>query len=159
MFLIFDPVYFWYVFIPVLIISLGVQIYLRRTNATWSQVPNGSHLAGVQVGQQLFARTSLRAIPLQHINGQMTDHFDPKNDVVRLSDTTYDKKSVSAMAITAHELGHVQQYQTGSSLIKARGFLVPALQFSPTLSYLAILFGLWFNITAARSTSASSSSG
>ena len=51
------------------------------------------------------------------------------------------------MAITAHELGHVQQYQTGSALIKTRGFLLPALQFSPTISYIAILLGLWFNMT------------
>jgi len=50
------------------------------------------------------------------------------------------------MAVTAHELGHVQQYQTGSALIKVRGFLLPALQFSPMISYLAILFGLIFNI-------------
>jgi Zn-dependent membrane protease YugP len=50
------------------------------------------------------------------------------------------------MAVTAHELGHVQQYQTGSAMIKARGFLLPALQFSPTISYIAILFGLWFNL-------------
>ena len=65
---------------------------------------------------------------------------------MRLSDSTYDKATVTAMAVTAHELGHVQQYQTGSALIKARGFLLPALQFSPTISYIAILFGLWFNI-------------
>ena len=51
------------------------------------------------------------------------------------------------MAVTAHELGHVQQYQTGSGLIKARGFLLPALQFSPTISYIAILLGLFFNMT------------
>ena len=142
-----DPVYFWYVFIPVLIISLGVQLYLKRTNATWSRVPNGIHLAGVQVAQQIFNKTDLDAIPLQHIQGEMSDHFDPGKNVVRLSDTTYDKRSVSALAITAHELGHVQQYQTGSALIKARGFLVPALQFSPTISYIAILLGLWFNLT------------
>jgi Zn-dependent membrane protease YugP len=51
------------------------------------------------------------------------------------------------MAIAAHELGHVQQYQTGSALIKARNFLVPAVQFSPTVSYIAILAGLLLNIT------------
>jgi hypothetical protein len=51
------------------------------------------------------------------------------------------------MAVTAHELGHVQQYQTGSGLIKMRGFLLPALQFSPTISYICILMGLWWNMT------------
>jgi len=76
----------------------------------------------------------------------LTDHYDPGANVVRLSESTADKQSVSAMAVTAHELGHVQQYQTGSALIKLRGFLLPALQFSPTISYMAILLGLIFNI-------------
>ena len=142
-----DPVYFWYVLIPVLLISLGVQIYLRNTNAKWNKVKNSTGATGTQVGNSLFQRTSLRPVRLDHVSGTMTDHFDPGANVVRLSDTTFNKSTVSAMAITAHELGHVQQYQTGSGLIKARGFLLPALQFSPTISYIAILFGLWFNLT------------
>ncbi|MCP4168849.1 MAG: zinc metallopeptidase [Chloroflexi bacterium] len=142
-----DPVYFWYVLIPTLIISIGVQIYLKSTTSKWSQIANGSNLAGALVAHQLFTKTSLNGIPIQHISGNMTDHFDPGADVVRLSDTTYKRTSVAAMAITAHELGHVQQYQTGSGLIKMRGFLLPALQFSPTISYISILFGIWFNMT------------
>jgi hypothetical protein len=142
-----DPVYFWYILIPTLLISFGVQMYLRNTNAKWNKVRNSSGLNGTQIGKQLFDRTSLHAVRLDHVSGQLTDHFDPTANVVRLSDTTYNKNSVSAMAITAHELGHVQQYQTGSALIKARGFLLPALQFSPTISYIAILLGLWFNLT------------
>jgi len=141
-----DPVYFWYVLIPVLIISIGVQIYLKRTFDKWSKVRNSSNLTGIQVGKELFNRTSLDTVPLERTKGEMTDHFDPGANVVRLSDSTAGKHSVSAMAVTAHELGHVQQYQTGSALIKVRGFLLPALQFSPTISYLAILFGLIFNI-------------
>ena len=142
-----DPVYFWYILIPTLLISFGVQMFLRNTNAKWNKVRNSSGLNGTQIGKQLFDRTSLHAVSLDHVSGQLTDHFDPGANVVRLSDTTYNKNSVSAMAITAHELGHVQQYQTGSALIKARGFLLPALQFSPTISYIAILLGLWFNMT------------
>ncbi len=142
-----DPTYFWYVLIPTLIISIGVQVYLKSTAAKWSQVRNGSNMFGFQVAQQIFDRTSLNAIPLEKIAGDMTDHFDPGANVVRLSQTTAGKNSVAAMAIAAHELGHVQQYQTGSGLIKARGFLLPALQFSPMISYFAILMGLWFNMT------------
>ena len=141
-----DPEYFWYVFIPVLIISLGVQVYLKRTYAKWSKIRNSSDLTGMQVGKELFNRTSLQPLPLERTKGELTDHYDPGANVVRLSQSTADKQSVSAMAVTAHELGHVQQYQTGSALIKMRGFLLPALQFSPTISYLAILFGLIFNI-------------
>ncbi len=147
MFWYIDPVYFWYVFIPALLISLGVQIYLKSTIAKWSRVRNGAGLYGVQVAQQLFNRTGLKPIPVEKTPGEMSDHFDPGANVVRLSDTTAGRNSVAAMAIAAHELGHVQQYQTGSALIKARGFLLPALQFSPIISYIAIFLGLWFNMT------------
>ena len=142
-----DPVYFWYVFIPTMLISIGVQIYLRSTFSRWSNVKNSARIVGPQVAQQLFARTSLKPVRLERVKGSMTDHFDPGNNVVRLSDPVATRPSVASMAVTAHELGHVQQYQTGSGLIKARGFLLPALQFSPTISYISILFGLWFNMT------------
>ncbi len=142
-----DPVYFWYVFIPTILISIGVQLYLRSTFSKWSKIKNSSGLVGPQVANQLYGHTSLKAVPIERVRGSMTDHFDPGNNVVRLSDPVSTQPSVASMAITAHELGHVQQYQTGSALIKVRGFLLPALQFSPTLSYIAILLGLWFNMT------------
>ncbi len=146
MFWYIDPVYFWYVFIPTLLISIGVQIYLKSAVSKWSQVRNSLGLPGVEVVKMLFARTSLQPIKVERVPGEMSDHFDPMHNVVRLSDTTAGRNSVAAMAIAAHELGHVQQYQTGSGLIKLRGFLLPALQFSPTISYIAIFFGLWFNM-------------
>ncbi len=142
-----DPVYFWYVFIPTLLISLGVQLYLQSTFKKWSSVPNSSKIAGPQTAQQLFARTSLNPIPVERIKGNLTDHFDPGSNVVRLSDPVSTQTSVASMAVTAHELGHVQQYQSGSGLIKMRGALLPALQFSPTLSYISLMFGLIFNMT------------
>ena len=145
--LFIDPVYLWFVFIPVLVISAGVQIYLKSTFNKWSNVRNSSGVNGTQVGQQLFARTSLQPLRLERTPGTLSDHFDPGANVVRLSDPVATQPSVSAMAVTAHELGHVQQYQTGSGLIKMRGVLLPALQFSPTLSYIAIFMGLVFNLT------------
>jgi Zn-dependent membrane protease YugP len=146
MFWYIDPNYMWYVFIPTLILSLGVQLYLKSTFAKWGKTKNHIGMNGMQVGKALFDKTSLKAIPLQRTPGSLSDHYDPGANVVRLSDPIATQSSVAAMAVTAHELGHVQQYQTGSALISARGFLLPALQFSPTLSYIAILLGFWFNM-------------
>lgn len=142
-----DPIYFWYVFIPTMLISLGVQFYLQGTFKKWGGVPNSSKLVGPQTAQQLFAKTSLNPIPVERVKGSLTDHFDPRANVVRLSDPVATQPSVASMAVTAHELGHVQQYQTGSGLIKLRGALLPALQFSPTLSYICLMFGLIFEMT------------
>lgn len=141
-----DMDYLLYVFIPSMVISLFVQIYLKRAYGKWSKVANGANLTGMQVGEVLFERTSLMGIPLQVVPGDMTDHFDPRANVVRLSQGTASRPSVASMAIAAHELGHVQQYQTGSAMIKARNLLLPALQFSPTIAYIAIFAGLIFNI-------------
>ncbi len=141
-----DPDYFWYILVPTLVISMAVQIYLKATFQRWSNIRNSSGLTGAQVGQQLFNRTPLNAIPLERTPGALSDHFDPGANVVRLSDPVATQPSVAAMAVTAHELGHVQQYQTGSALISMRNMLLPALQFSPTISYFAIFIGLMLNI-------------
>ncbi len=142
----FDPNYFFYVFIPTMLLSLGVQIYLKRAYAKWSKVANSSRQTGMQVSQTLFGRTELMDIPVEVVPGQLSDHFDPRANVVRLSQGTATQPSVAAMAIAAHELGHVQQYQTGSALIKARNFLVPAVQISPMISYGAIMAGLFLQM-------------
>ena len=142
-----DPIYFWYVFIPTMLISLGVQFYLQSTFKKWGGVPNSSKITGPQTAQQLFAKTTLNPIPVERVKGNLTDHFDPRANIVRLSDPVATQPSVASMAVTAHELGHVQQYQSGSGLIKLRGALLPALQFSPTLSYVCLMFGLIFEMT------------
>lgn len=143
----FDPTYMLYVFLPTMLLSLGVQLYLRSSYSKWSKVRNSHNMTGAQVGEVLFNRTALMDIPMEVVPGNMTDHFDPRANIVRLSQGTATQPSVASMAIAAHELGHVQQYQTGSALIKARNFLVPAVQFSPTISYIAILAGLLLNIS------------
>lgn len=144
--LYFDPAYFFYIAIPTLLLSGLVQMYLKSTFAKWSKVPNTEHYNGLQVAQTLFQRTSLQPIPLERTQGSLTDHYDPMSNVVRLSDPVSTQPSIASMAVAAHELGHVQQYQTKSPLITMRTMLLPALQFSPTISYMAIMFGLLFNI-------------
>jgi len=143
----FDTTYLLYVFLPILAMSLGVQLYLKSTFRKWSQVRNSSGLTGMDVGRALFERTDLTAIPLQVTRGTLSDNFDPRHQVVNLSHDVADRPSVAAMAVVAHELGHVQQYQSSSVLMAARNFLVPAVQFSPMISYVAIIAGLIFSIT------------
>lgn len=143
----FDWNYIALVFIPTMVLSLGVQWYLNSTFNKWSKIANSNRLTGMEVAQRLFRDTSLDAIPLQPIPGAMTDHFDPGENVVRLSQPVAGQPSVAAMAVAAHELGHVQQYQTKSPLIAVRSFLLPALRFSPMVSYFLIFIGLFLQLT------------
>jgi Zn-dependent membrane protease YugP len=143
----YDSTYFWWVFIPTVVLSFLVQMHLRRTFKKYSKVENMADLTGDEVADELFAKTSLDPVPVQRIRQPLGDHFDPKANIVRLSPPVGGADSVSAMAVTAHELGHVQQYQTGSGLIKMRSFLIPAVRFSPMITYVCAVLGLVFNMT------------
>ena len=147
MFFNIDTTYFWWVFIPTVLLSAGVQIWLRRTYSKWHKVENSADLTGKEVTDVLFDDTALDPIPVKHIRGNLTDHYDPGKNVVNLSDAVYDEDSVAAMSVAAHELGHVEQYQEDSTLIKMRSFLIPAVTLSPTISYICLLLGLLFNMT------------
>lgn len=142
-----DPYYLLFIVIPTLVISAFTQLYLKNTFAKWSRVPNTEQMTGLAVAQTIFARTSLNPIPLERVGGSLTDHYDPGANVVRLSEPIANQPSIAAMAVAAHELGHVQQYQSGSGLIAMRSALLPALQFTPTISYIAFMLGILFNMT------------
>ena len=88
-------------------------------------------------------------IEFQHVSGNLTDHYDPRTQTVRLSDGVAKRHSVAAMAIVAHELGHAQQHEENSVLISMRNFLVPAVSVSPQIAYLLIIIGLIFNLAGA----------
>ncbi|MES0362259.1 MAG: zinc metallopeptidase, partial [Anaerolineales bacterium] len=81
-------------------------------------------------------------IEFQHVSGNLTDHYDPRSNTVRLSDGVANRHSVAAMAIVAHELGHAQQHEHNSILISMRNFLLPAVSLSPRIAYFLIFIGL-----------------
>ncbi len=88
-------------------------------------------------------------IGFESVRGKLTDHYDPRSHTVRLSEGVATKKSVAAMAIVAHELGHAQQHENNSFLITMRNVLVPAVRFSPTIAIILITVGFIFNLVGA----------
>ncbi len=145
--MIFDSNYLLLVFIPTLILSLGAQFFVRSAYNKWGKVRNSAGATGVDVARTIFSRTDVQQLPLEGTPGQLTDHFDPGSNIVRLSQGIATTPSVAAMAVVAHELGHVQQYQQRSPLIAARQFLVPAVTFAPQIGYLMIFAGLFLRMT------------
>ncbi len=148
-----DPLYV-VLFIVTLVISGGAQLYIRSTFAKWNAIANSAGLTGAQVGEQLVTRASFggasgpaTGISFKVVPGDLSDHFDPRTRQVGLSSEVASRNSVAAMAVTAHEVGHAQQHAEGTVAMRARAFLVPAVTFSPMLSYLLIFLGLIFNLT------------
>ncbi|MCK6578163.1 MAG: zinc metallopeptidase [Anaerolineae bacterium] len=143
----FDPQYLLLVGLPTLILSLLAQLFVRSAYSKWSNVRNSAGVTGINVAERIFARTHVNPVRLEGAPGQLSDHFDPGAGVVRLSQGIATVPSVASMAVVAHELGHVQQYQQRSPLIAARQFLVPGVQIAPQIGYLMIIIGLFLRFS------------
>ncbi len=143
----FDSNYLLFVMLPTLIISGIAQMWIRNAYQKWGQIANGRHVNGQQTAQALFRSGAIQAIPVEVTPGQLSDHFDPSKNVVRLSQGVAMQPSVAAMAITAHELGHVQQHQTNSALMGIRTLLIPAARFGPQVGIMLIILGLIMQVT------------
>jgi Zn-dependent membrane protease YugP len=148
-----DPLYL-VLFVVTLVISGAAQLYIRSQFGHWNGVRNGVGLAGAQVGERLVrqvdfggARGDATGISFSIVPGDLSDHFDPRTRAIGLSQEVAQRDSVAAMAVTAHEVGHAQQHAEGTVAMRARAFLVPAVTFSPMVSYALIFAGLIFNLT------------
>ena len=143
----FDMGYLLWVFIPSLILSGLAQLFVSSAYNKWGNTRNTLGLTGLDVARQIMSRTNVNGVQIEGIQGKLTDHYDPRDNTIRISQSNATVPSVAGMAVVAHELGHAQQHQEGSLLIQARNFLVPAVQFSPTIGYLMIIMGLMLNLT------------
>ena len=148
-----DPLYL-VLFFATLVISGAAQFYIRSQFGKYSAVGNSAGLTGLQVGERLGQRIRFDDAPagsgrisFKIVPGDLSDHFDPRTKEVGLSEQVAARASVAAMAVTAHEVGHAQQDAEGSVAMRARALLVPAVTFSPTLSYILIFLGLILNLT------------
>ena len=103
----------------------------------------------IKIPQVGDTKINTSEIEFQHVSGNLTDHYDPRTNTVRLSDGVAERHSVAAMAIVAHELGHAQQHENNSILISMRNFLLPAVSLSPRIAYFLIFIGLIFNFAGA----------
>jgi len=128
--------------LPALLLSLIIQFYVNSRYSKWSQVQNRSGLTGAQVAQKLAQRMGLYDLQLKGTPGRLTDHYDPRNNQLSLSQDIAQGSSVAAMAITAHELGHAQQDQEDYLLMKLRSAMVPVVNIGTTVGWIFILLGL-----------------
>lgn len=145
----FDTGYLLFVMLPALILSGAAQMYLRGVYGTWSQRQNSQQLTGVDTARTVMRNFGLDA-SLAETSGELSDHFDPREKIVRLSPAVARQPSVASMAIAAHEFGHVQQWQQGSALIRARSVVLPVAQFGSGGAYIMIILGLLMNFFALQ---------
>jgi Zn-dependent membrane protease YugP len=143
----FDPNYIIFVLLPALALSALAQAWVRGAYHKWSKVPNSKRVTGQQTAQILMRSGGISQVGLEMGKGELSDHYDPRAGVVRLSPGVATQPSVASMAIAAHEFGHVQQDQQKSPLMALRAMLIPSATLGPQLGIGLIIGGLILNAT------------
>lgn len=142
MFFFYD--YYWLVIIPV-IVAMIASANVKSTYNKYEKIRNSRGLTGAMAARQILDANGLQNIRIEHISGNLSDHFDPRSNVVRLSDSTYDSPSVAAVGVAAHEVGHAIQHARDYSPMKLRSAIIPVTNIGSTLSYPLVLIGLVFH--------------
>lgn len=139
----YDPTYILVVI--GLTICLLASAKMRSTFNRYSRVRNHSGLTGRDAAEQILRRAGIYDVRVEHVGGNLTDHYDPRSKVLRLSDATYGSTSVAALGVAAHECGHAIQHDTGYVPLQVRSALVPVVNFGSSIAWILIAIGLIFN--------------
>ena len=139
----FDPTYL--LLIIGMVLSLLASAKVKSTFSVYSRVRSASGLTGADAARRILRMSGITDVTVVPISGSLTDHYDPRSKVLRLSDATYGSASVAAVGVAAHECGHAIQHATGYAPLAFRSALVPVANFGSTIAWPLILIGLLFN--------------
>ena len=139
----YDPMYLVLV-VPFIIFTLYAQIKVQSTFKKYSQIATKSGMTGRDASIAILERNALH-VPVEYTAGSMTDHYDPRSHVIRLSQTVGPVNSIAAIGVAAHETGHALQYQQGYGPIKFRMAILPVTQFASSFAPYLVMAGLIFN--------------
>lgn len=140
-FYFFDYTYFLFM-LPALIVSLYAQFKVSSTFSKYSKVRNSRGFTGADAARKVLQQNGVANVAVEHIAGDLTDHFDPRTNIIRLSNSVHSSDSVAAVGVAAHEAGHAVQYANGYAPMKFRTALVPVTNIGSTLSMPLIFIGL-----------------
>ena len=145
MFWIFYDPTFWIFMVPAMLIGVWAQMKVQSAYNKYAKVKVAKGITGYDAARAILNANGLQHVRIEKIGGTMTDHFDPRENVVRLSAAVYEKATVASVGIAAHECGHAVQYALGYKPMKVRGALVGATNFSSMFSMLFVVMGVIFS--------------
>lgn len=146
-YMFYDPTYFL-VLIGV-VLSLIASARVKSTFNKYSQMRNSRGMTGAQAAEQVLHGAGIYDVCIERVAGNLTDHYDPRSKVLRLSDSVYGQTSVAAVGVAAHECGHAIQHAKGYGPLKFRNVLVPVANFGAKIAWPLILIGLLINSESA----------
>ena len=142
-----DIMLFWGLFILGIIIVLWAQFNINSNYKKYSQIKVKTGLSGQEVARKILDANGLQNIYIVETQGELTDHYDPKRKVIRLSHTIFHKDSISSVGVAAHECGHAIQDKEGYSFMRIRSALVPFVNFVSYLGYFGLIISLFAGLT------------
>lgn len=142
----FDPLYMIFM-LPAIVLMLVAQVYVSSSYKKWSKVMASSRLSGADAANRLVRMAGLSEVRIEPVPGNLTDHYDPRTKILRLSPGVYQGNSVASLAIAAHELGHALQDQEDYFPLRLRAALIPAVNIGSWLGWILIILGLVLGLT------------
>ena len=136
--------------LPALLLTIVASIAVRSTYNRYSQVRSGAGITSTEAARRILDANGLSHVRIESIHGDLTDHFDPKAGVIRLSDTVRDSTSIAAIGVAAHECGHAIQYAKEYAPIRIRSAIVPATGVASRLAVPLVLIGTILSFYAER---------
>ena len=128
--------------LPALIVSLWAQFKVSSTFNQYAKLYTARRMTGADAARRILDSHGLHHVKIEHIRGKLTDHYDPKANVIRLSDSVYSSTSTAAIGVACHEAGHAVQYAQNYAPIKLRAAIIPLTNFGSKLAMPLILLGI-----------------
>ena len=142
----FDPMYFVFL-APGLALSLYATWKTKSTFSKFSKVGSRNGMTGAQAAALMLQRNGINGVKIEHTDGWLSDHYDPRNKTLRLSNDVYSSNSLSAIGVACHEAGHAMQDAQGYAMLSLRSALVPATNFGSVFSYILFIAGFLLQMT------------
>ena len=140
----FDPTYIFFV-LPCIIFALVASARVNSTFEKYSRQLSARNITGAQAAKQVLSAHGVHNVQIQPVSGKLTDHYDPKANVIRLSEDVYNSTSTAAIGVACHEAGHAVQYAHNYGPIKLRAAIIPVTNIGSKLAMPLILLGLLLN--------------
>ncbi len=130
---------------PALLFAIGAQIKVKNNFNKYSRVMSSRGLTGANAALQVLSYYGIHDVQIERVSGKLSDHYDPKSKVIRLSDSVFNSSSVAAIGVACHEAGHAAQHAQGYAPIKWRNAILPVCNIGSTLGIPIALIGLFLN--------------
>ncbi|SMC40295.1 zinc metallopeptidase [Papillibacter cinnamivorans] len=144
MYFYYDYTY-WIILLPALALTIWAQWRISSNYRKYSQIRSAHGPTGADAAREVLRMNGVQGVDIQRIPGNLTDNYDPRDNVIRLSAGVYDSPSIAAVGVAAHEAGHAVQYAVNYGPIRLRQTIIPLSRFGSQLAFVCIILGLLFN--------------